>query len=223
MITSLIEEAEAIGWYEQRMAVEKDKQAKAIMANAQKEEFKHFGMNLEFLLRRNKDGGPSSEAFFSPRVTSLSALRRRKRRSIELVRETSRKLAKPRQGQQLADFCGGLSVVTLALFAAGSVPALSEQSSTCGHGNVVVTRRDPIAIRILFPVGTQLSVRRPIGVCFDLTVGELGQLREGLQRGRVVVSAVDREGRQLLGGGTLLTIANAVAEGHIHLRALFPD
>nr|WP_239629216.1 hypothetical protein [Bradyrhizobium sp. I71] len=24
------------------------------MANAQKEEFKHFGMNLEFLLRRNK-------------------------------------------------------------------------------------------------------------------------------------------------------------------------
>ena len=55
MITSLIEEAEAISWYEQRMAVERDKQAKAIMANAQKEEFKHFGMNLEFLLRRKED------------------------------------------------------------------------------------------------------------------------------------------------------------------------
>lgn len=55
MITSLIEEAEAIGWYEQRMSLEKDKEAKAIMANAQKEEFKHFGMNLEFLLRRSKD------------------------------------------------------------------------------------------------------------------------------------------------------------------------
>ncbi|CAN5503047.1 MAG: hypothetical protein K2X57_02190 [Xanthobacteraceae bacterium] len=55
MITSLIEEAEAIGWYEQRMSLEKDKEAKAIMANAQKEEFKHFGMNLEFLLRRNKN------------------------------------------------------------------------------------------------------------------------------------------------------------------------
>jgi hypothetical protein len=52
MITSLIEEAEAIGWYEQRIAVEKDQQARAIMENAQKEEFKHFGMNLEFLLRR---------------------------------------------------------------------------------------------------------------------------------------------------------------------------
>ena len=52
MITSMIEEAEAIGWYEQRMAVETDKEAKAIMANAQKEEMKHFGMDLEFLLRR---------------------------------------------------------------------------------------------------------------------------------------------------------------------------
>ena len=47
MITSLIEEAEAISWYEQRKSVEKDEDAKAIMANAQKEEFKHFGMNLE--------------------------------------------------------------------------------------------------------------------------------------------------------------------------------
>src|SRR6187200_3028446 len=52
MITSLIEEAEAISWYEQRMAVESDPEARAIMANAQKEEFKHFGMDLEFLLRR---------------------------------------------------------------------------------------------------------------------------------------------------------------------------
>ena len=52
MITSLTEEAEAIGWYEQRMALEPDQQAKAIMANAQGEEFKHFGMDLEFLIRR---------------------------------------------------------------------------------------------------------------------------------------------------------------------------
>ncbi len=52
MIVSMIEEAQAINWYEQRMSVEKDKQARAIMQNAQKEEFKHFGMDLEFLLRR---------------------------------------------------------------------------------------------------------------------------------------------------------------------------
>ena len=52
MITSLIEEAEAINWYEQRISVEKSREARAIMRNAQKEEFKHFGMDLEFLLRR---------------------------------------------------------------------------------------------------------------------------------------------------------------------------
>jgi uncharacterized protein len=55
MITSLTEEAEAIGWYEQRISLEKDKQARAIMENAQKEEFKHFGMDLEFLLRRKEE------------------------------------------------------------------------------------------------------------------------------------------------------------------------
>jgi hypothetical protein len=52
MITSLIEEAEAIGWYEQRLSLEKDRAARDIMRNAQHEEFKHFGMDLEFLLRK---------------------------------------------------------------------------------------------------------------------------------------------------------------------------
>jgi hypothetical protein len=51
MIVSLTEEAEAINWYEQRMALEKDKSAHAIMKNAQQEEFKHFSMDLEWLLR----------------------------------------------------------------------------------------------------------------------------------------------------------------------------
>jgi hypothetical protein len=52
MITSVIEEAEAIGWYQQRISVEADRDARAIMKNAQQEEMKHFGMNLEFLLRK---------------------------------------------------------------------------------------------------------------------------------------------------------------------------
>jgi hypothetical protein len=52
MIASLTEEAEAIGWYEQRLALEKNKSAVAIMQNAQHEEMKHFGMDLEFLLRQ---------------------------------------------------------------------------------------------------------------------------------------------------------------------------
>ncbi|HUR65739.1 MAG TPA: hypothetical protein VMZ03_05255 [Chitinophagaceae bacterium] len=52
MIKSMIEEAEAIDWYEQRMSVEKDKEAKKIMEHAQQEEFIHFAMDLEFLLRK---------------------------------------------------------------------------------------------------------------------------------------------------------------------------
>ena len=52
MIASLTEEAEAIGWYAQRLALEPDAEARAIMGNAQQEEFKHFAMDLEFLIRR---------------------------------------------------------------------------------------------------------------------------------------------------------------------------
>jgi hypothetical protein len=52
MCASLTEEAEAIGWYEQRISVEADTAAVAIMRDAQGEEFKHFAMDLEFLLRR---------------------------------------------------------------------------------------------------------------------------------------------------------------------------
>ena len=50
MCASLSEEAEAIGWYEQRIAVEKDAVAKAIMRDSLGEEYKHFSMELEFLL-----------------------------------------------------------------------------------------------------------------------------------------------------------------------------
>jgi uncharacterized protein len=52
MIQSVIEEAEAINWYEQRISIEQDPEAKEIMQNAQQEEFIHFSMDLEFLLRK---------------------------------------------------------------------------------------------------------------------------------------------------------------------------
>jgi uncharacterized protein len=55
LCASLTEEAEAIGWYEQRLAVEHDPEARAVMANARGEEFKHFSMDLEFLLRRTPE------------------------------------------------------------------------------------------------------------------------------------------------------------------------
>ena len=53
LCASLTEEAEAIGWYEQRLALETDAEAAAVMRDAQGEEFKHFSMDLEFLLRRS--------------------------------------------------------------------------------------------------------------------------------------------------------------------------
>jgi len=52
LCASLTEEAEAIGWYEQRLAVETDPEAAAVMRDAVGEEYKHFSMDLEFLLRR---------------------------------------------------------------------------------------------------------------------------------------------------------------------------
>ena len=52
LCASLTEEAEAIGWYQQRLAVETDPEAIAVMRDAQGEEFKHFSMDLELLLRR---------------------------------------------------------------------------------------------------------------------------------------------------------------------------
>jgi hypothetical protein len=52
LCASLTEEAEAIGWYEQRLAVERDPEARAVMADAVGEEYKHFSMDLEALLRR---------------------------------------------------------------------------------------------------------------------------------------------------------------------------
>ncbi len=53
IIASLKEECEAINWYQQRISIEKDAEAKKIMAHAQEEEFLHFSMDLEFLLRRH--------------------------------------------------------------------------------------------------------------------------------------------------------------------------
>ncbi|HET6548027.1 MAG TPA: hypothetical protein VFG79_06220 [Solirubrobacter sp.] len=55
LCASLTEEAEAIGWYEQRIALEQDPEALAVMRNSQTEEFKHFAMDLEFLFRRTPE------------------------------------------------------------------------------------------------------------------------------------------------------------------------
>jgi hypothetical protein len=48
VIQSMIEEAEATDWYVQRLAVEKDEEARSVMSHAQKEEFIYFGIDLNF-------------------------------------------------------------------------------------------------------------------------------------------------------------------------------
>ncbi|MDN6170659.1 MAG: hypothetical protein L0J11_11365 [Micrococcaceae bacterium] len=57
MCTNLTEEAEAIGWYEQRISLEPDPAARAIMENSLGEEFKHFCMELEYLFRATPKWG----------------------------------------------------------------------------------------------------------------------------------------------------------------------
>jgi hypothetical protein len=57
LCASLTEEAEAIGWYEQRLAVESNALARDVMRNAVGEEYKHFCMDLEFLLRQKPEWG----------------------------------------------------------------------------------------------------------------------------------------------------------------------
>jgi len=49
---SLIEEAEAIDWYQQRIAATKDEEVKKILQHAQEEEFEHFAIDLEWLTRK---------------------------------------------------------------------------------------------------------------------------------------------------------------------------
>src|SRR3954453_3656760 len=55
LCASLTEEAEAIGWYEQRLAVEPNALARDVTRTAVGEEYKHFSMDLEFLLRQKPE------------------------------------------------------------------------------------------------------------------------------------------------------------------------
>jgi len=85
LCASLTEEAEAIGWYQQRLAVETDPEAVAVMEDAQGEEFKHFAMDLEFLMRRTPAWRRWRRASCSRAVTSSSTARRPRRRRSRMA------------------------------------------------------------------------------------------------------------------------------------------
>jgi ferritin-like protein len=52
-ITSLMEELEAVDWYQQRVDVCKDRELAAILAHNRDEEIEHAAMVLEWLRRRH--------------------------------------------------------------------------------------------------------------------------------------------------------------------------
>ncbi len=72
IITSLTEEAEAISWYEQRIAASKDKEVKAIMRHSMEEEFEHFAIALEWLIRRQPKWGEVLKAILFQKGDILS-------------------------------------------------------------------------------------------------------------------------------------------------------
>jgi ferritin-like protein len=52
-IISLMEELEAIDWYQQRVDATKDEELKAVLGHNRDEEIEHAMMNLEWIRRRN--------------------------------------------------------------------------------------------------------------------------------------------------------------------------
>ncbi len=53
-IVSLMEELEAVDWYQQRVDACKDPELKAILAHNRDEEIEHAAMVLEWIRRKNK-------------------------------------------------------------------------------------------------------------------------------------------------------------------------
>ena len=52
-IVSLMEELEAVDWYNQRVAACKDKELKTVLAHNRDEEIEHAAMTLEWIRRKN--------------------------------------------------------------------------------------------------------------------------------------------------------------------------
>ena len=68
MIASLTEEAEAIGWYQQRLAVEQDAQAKAIMKTPRKRSSSTSAWISSFCSGERRNGGRRSRRSSSARA-----------------------------------------------------------------------------------------------------------------------------------------------------------
>ncbi len=73
MIQSVIEELEAVDWYNQRAAVTKDSELKAIVEHNRDEEIEHAAMGIEWLRRNNEafDEELETYLFTEDKITEL--------------------------------------------------------------------------------------------------------------------------------------------------------
>lgn len=108
MCTNLTEEAEAIGWYEQRISLEADPAARAIMENSLGEEFKHFCMELEYLLRATPKWGRTARGILF-REGDIVA----NGEKAEEAADSSAAAAQPGQGQPAGALDGSLGIGSL--------------------------------------------------------------------------------------------------------------
>src|ERR1700749_4871290 len=74
-ITSLMEELEAVDWYDQRIAASSDDELKAILSHNRDEEKEHAAMVLEWLRRRDRalDANLRKYLFSDQPLTALIA------------------------------------------------------------------------------------------------------------------------------------------------------
>ena len=80
MIQSLIEEADAINWYEQRISVENDEEAKAIMKKAQRKSSFIFPWTWNFYCAKKINGKQWQKISCSSMETLLRTRRKQKTR-----------------------------------------------------------------------------------------------------------------------------------------------
>ena len=87
VIAALTEEAEAIGWYEQRLAVEPNAQARAIMANAEAGGIQALRDGPGIFTAPRSPSGASRYRISSFKKATLSHMVRRRERRSRMLRD----------------------------------------------------------------------------------------------------------------------------------------
>lgn len=96
-IVSLMEELEAVDWYQQRVDATKDEELKAVLAHNRDEEIEHAMMNLEWIRRRNSAVAEAARTylFTDGPITELEAAATGGGGSVERAEDANDEAAKP--------------------------------------------------------------------------------------------------------------------------------